>query len=490
MAVHQSIGRELMLIDGQWVESGDGRWVKVEDPSKRDSLAGEVPRATPEDVDRAVKAAARAFKEWKRVPARERGKAMLNIGQDLAAQAQEIGRITALETGNAIRTQAGPEAWLTVDVFNFYGGAASQIKGETVPLGENMFSYTRREPFGVVGGIIPWNSPLGLAGMKIAMALTAGNTLVLKTSAEAPLAVARLVRICAKHLPAGALNLVSGTGSECGSYLAGHPDLNKLSFTGSTEVGQYIFRAAAEKMIPVSLELGGKSPQVVYPDADDDQTAQQVINAVRFSRQGQSCTCGSRLFLHESIFDSFMGRLVALLKNFKVGDPLDEASDAGTLINRVQFDKVCGYIREGLDLPGAKAVLGGMPPTEGPLSEGYYIEPTIFTGVKNEWRMVREEVFGPVLVVIPWKDEAEVIRMANDTHYGLAGYVYTHDLAKGLNMAHEIESGFIQINQGLGIVPGHSYGGFKRSGIGREYSLEGMLECFTQRKAITINLKY
>jgi betaine-aldehyde dehydrogenase len=487
---HESIGQELMLIDGNWVESSDNRWIQVDDPSVRGAIAGEVPRGTEEDVDRAINAAAKAFIEWKKIAPRERGKIISKIGEQLSNQISELAQIVALETGNALRTNSTGEVTQVADLFTFYGGIAGEIKGETVPLGENLLSYTRREPLGVVGGIVPWNAPALLAALKITLSLTAGNTLVLKASSEAPLAVARLVRICNEHLPPGVLNLVSGKGSECGTYLAGHPGLNKLTFTGSSEVGKKIFHAAAEKIIPVSLELGGKSPQIVFPDADDDHTAAQVVSGMRYVRQGQSCTAGSRLFLHKSIYDSFLDKFLGKLRQIRVGDPLDEETDAGAIINEMQFNKVCEYISDGMQQSGAMVVNGGLPPQSGPLSEGYYLEPTVFLGVTNDWRIAREEVFGPVLVVIPWEDEQEVIRMANDSHYGLAAFVYTRDISKGLKMAHAIESGFVWVNQGGGIICGHSYGGVKGSGVGREYSLEGMLESFTQRKAVTINLDY
>ena len=395
----------------------------------------------------------------------------------------------ATETGNAVRPQARPEVKGAAEVFRYFGGAAGEIKGSVIPLGEEMLSYSRREPIGVVGAIIPWNSPVLLGSLKIAMAITAGNTLVLKAAEDAPLAVLMLARICAQHLPAGVLNVLTGYGEECGAALAAHPDVAKLSFTGSTAVGRSVMRAAAERIAPVSLELGGKSPAIVFPDSDDDRTADGVIAGMRFTRQGQSCTAGSRLFLHESIFDSFLEKLVGRLGALKVGDPLDEATDMGSIINRKQFDRVCSYIRDGLERQQARAVIGGMPPVEGPLAEGYYVQPTVFAGVENEWRIAREEIFGPVLVVIPWSDEQEAVRMANDSHYGLAAYVWCRDVTQALRTAHAIESGWVQINQGVGQFPGQSYGGFKQSGIGREFSLEGMLESFTQTKSVTVNLR-
>jgi len=484
------VGRKLMLIDGQWVESSDGEFIPVENPSRRGSIIGEVPRAKAMDVNRAVLSAAKAFEDWKRVSPRERGRLMIRISEAIEAKADEIARITALETGNAIRTQSRPEVMLTVDIFRYFGGVASEIKGETVPLGENHLSYSRREPIGVVGGIVPWNSPVGLAALKIAMSITAGNTLVLKPSSEAPLAVLRVAEICSEFLPPGALNVVTGTGSECGIPLAKHPLVRKLSFTGSYEIGRTIMEAAAERIVPVTLELGGKSPQIVFPDADELQTVDGVFLAMRFTRQGQSCTAGSRLFLHESIYDSFLEKLVKKLKSLKIGDPLDEATDMGSLINRTQFEKVCSFVEDGIRQKGARLLTGGLPPKEGPLSQGYFMEPTIIGNVRNEWRIAREEIFGPVLIAIPWKKEEEAIRMANESHYGLAAFIWTHDIGKALCTAHRIESGWVQVNQGVGIVPGQSYGGFKQSGFGREYSLEGMLESFTQRKSITVNLQF
>jgi betaine-aldehyde dehydrogenase len=484
------LDRQFMLIDGQWVESSNGEFIPVENPSRKGSIAGEVPRAKATDVDLAVRAASRALEEWKQVSPRERGKLIVKIGEAIEVKAKEIARITALETGNAIRTQSRPEAMLAADIFRFFGGVASEIKGETVPLGENSLSYSRREPIGVVGGIVPWNSPVGLAALKIAMAITAGNTLVLKPSSEAPLAVLMVARICSEFLPPGVLNVITGTGSECGIPLARHPLVRKLTFTGSYEIGRTIMEAAAERIVPVTLELGGKSPQIVFPDADESQTVDGVFLAMRFTRQGQSCTAGSRLFLHESIYDSFLEKLVNKLKSLKIGDPLDESTDMGAIINRAQFEKVCSFVKDGIEQKGARLLIGGLPPKEGSLAQGYFMEPTIIGNVQNDWRIAREEIFGPVLVAIPWKEEEEAIRMANESHYGLAAFIWTHDIGKALRTAHQIESGWVQINQGAGIVPGQSYGGFKQSGFGREYSLEGMLESFTQRKSITVNLQF
>ena len=476
-----------MLIDGAWTAAASGAVLPVENPAKRRMIAT-IPRGDAEDVERAVQAASRAFPSWSRMVPRERGRLLLQIAELLEAEADALGRVIALETGNALRTQARPEARLTADIFRYFGGLAGELKGETIPLGEHVLSYTRREPIGVVGAIIPWNAPVLLGALKIAPALCAGNTLVMKAAEDAPLGVLRMAELCQQVLPKGVLNVLTGLGEECGGPLARHPAVRKLSFTGSTEVGRIIMRAAADRIVPVSLELGGKSPSIVYPDADEAWAVDGIVAAMRFTRQSQSCTAGSRLFLHADIFDSFLDKLRAKVEALKLGDPLDEATDIGSIINEKQFRKVCGYVDEGLHRPDARLVFGGLPPTEGPLSEGYFAVPTVFADASNDWRLAREEIFGPVLVAISWREEEDAIRMANDSHYGLAAYVWTHDIGSALRAAHAIESGWVQVNQGLGQQPGHSYGGYKQSGIGREFSLEGMLDSFTQRKNVTVNL--
>ncbi|MGH7115883.1 MAG: aldehyde dehydrogenase family protein [Stellaceae bacterium] len=476
-----------MLIDGAWVDSRSGATLTVENPAKRRPIA-EIPRGDAADVNAAVEAAARAFPAWSKVAPRDRGRLLLRIADKIEAQAEALAHLIALETGNALRTQARGEARLAADMFRYFGGLAGELKGETIPLGEQVLSYTRREPLGVVGAIIPWNAPVLLGALKIAPALCAGNTLVLKAAEDAPLGVLMMAQACQEFLPPGVLNVLTGLGEECGGPLAHHPLVRKLSFTGSTEVGKIIMRAAAERIVPVSLELGGKSPSVVYPDADEDWVVEGVIAGMRFTRQSQSCTAGSRLFLHADIFDSFLDKLRAKTQALKLGDPLDEATDIGSIINEKQFTKVCGYVEDGLKRKNARLVFGGLPPKEGPLSAGYFAMPTVFADTSNDWRLAREEIFGPVLVAIPWRDADDAIRMANDSHFGLAAYVWTHDIGSGLRTAHAIESGWVQVNQGLGQSPGHSYGGYKQSGIGREFSLEGMLDSFTQRKNVTVNL--
>ena len=486
-ATADKVKRAQMLIDGSWTGSASGKEIPVESPGNRQTIAS-VPQGNAEDIDRAVKGATRAFASWSRVVPRERGRLLQMIADAVEGRVEELARIVAEETGNAIRTQARPEAKGAADIFRYFGGLASELKGETIPLGEHVLSYTRREPIGVVGAIIPWNAPVILGALKIAPALCAGNTLVLKAAEDAPLGVLWIAAICQDLLPKGVLNIVTGYGEEAGAALSVHTGVRKLSFTGSTEVGKLIMRAAADRIVPVSLELGGKSPSIVYPDANEDWVVDGIIAAMRFTRQSQSCTAGSRLFLHAKIFDAFLDKLAHKTSKLRIGDPLDEASDIGAIINEKQFKKVCGYVEDGMRQPGAKMLFGGLPPKTGPLSRGYFAIPTVFAHPANDWRLAREEIFGPVLVAIRWTDEAEAISMANDTHYGLAAYVWTRDIGRALRAAHSIEAGWVQVNQGLGQSPGHSYGGIKQSGIGREFSLEGMLDSFTCRKNVTVNL--
>lgn len=478
-----------MLINGAEATASSGATLRVENPARQRELIAEVPRSDAADVDRAVQAAAVAFQTWRKVSPTERGTAMLKIADAMMEQAETIAYTIALETGNALRTQARGEAKTAAEIFRYFGGVAGEIKGEVVPISDDLLVYNRREPIGVVGAIIPWNAPVLLGALKIAMAITAGNTLVMKAAEDAPLAVLHMARICNQFLPAGVLNVITGFGEEAGAALSVHPLVRKLSFTGSTQVGKLIMHAAADRIVPVSLELGGKSPAIVYPDSNTDDVADGVIAGMRFTRQGQSCTAGSRLFLHKDIYESFLEKVSLRLSRLKVGDPLDESTDMGSIINRKRYDRVCEYIQDGLNQSSANVMLGGLPPTEGPLTEGFFVQPTIIANAANEWRIAREEIFGPVMVVIPWRDEAEAIRMANDSHYGLAAYVWCRDIGKALSAAHSIESGWVQVNRGLGQLPGHSYGGFKMSGIGREFSLEGMIDSFTQRKSVTVSLR-
>jgi betaine-aldehyde dehydrogenase len=476
-----------MLIDGKWVDSCEGDWINVENPANKTVFA-KVPRARAADVDLAVAAAKRAFRGWSRMAAGERGRMLYAIADELEKRKEEIARLISRENGNALRTQSRGEAGQAPEIFRYVAGLCREIKGNSMYVNPDNLDYTRREPYGVVGAIVPWNAPVALAALKIAPALMTGNTLVLKASEEAPLAVLELSRICNEVLPPGVLNVLTGYGVECGAPLAEHRDVPKISFTGSTAVGRSILAAASSRIAAVSLELGGKSPQIVFPDVEQDFTTDGVITAMRFSRQSQSCTAGSRLFVHESIADEFLAQLTDKLKRMRIGDPLDEKTDAGTLVNEKQFKRVSSYVREAIERKPEALLMGGLPPTSGPLSQGYFFEPTVFLNLPDDARMTHEEVFGPVLSVSTWRDEEEVVQRANASQYGLAAFIWSRAGAPAIRVAHALEVGWVLINQGGGQAIGHSYGGVKQSGSGREFSLEGILESYTDIKQVSVSL--
>lgn len=481
-----AMGRTPMLIAGKWCPSRSGQWFAVENPANQEVLT-DVPRSSGEDVDDAVRAAAEAFREWRGTLPTERGAALLRVADDIHAEQERIAILLASETGNALRTQARPELITAEDTFRYFGGMARAFKGETVPLGPNLLSYTIREPYGVVGAIVPWNAPVLLASMKIAMAIATGNTIVLKAAEDAPLAVLAIGEILSRHLPAGVVNILTGYGPECGQPLLEHSMVDKISFTGSTAVGKLAMRVAAERVLPITLELGGKNPAIVFPDRDDWETVAGVMAGMRFTRQSQSCTAGSRLLIHESIFDSFLDKMVKQVEALNIGDPLSEGTDVGTIINRRQYDRVREFLTN--DTVRTSTVLTGGAPSEREVADpGFFVRPTILAGVDPSWRVAREEVFGPVLVALPWKDEKQAIQMANDTHYGLAAYVWSNNLSSALRTAHEIDAGWVQINRGGGQLLGMSYGGRKESGLGHEFSFEGALDGYTHRKSITVDL--
>ncbi|URK18776.1 aldehyde dehydrogenase family protein [Thalassospira sp. GO-4] len=475
------------LIDGKLVAPKNGKTFDVINPATG-KVIGQAADGDADDVAIAVDIAKKAQKDWAERPARERGKLVAECGRVLMAHTEELGRLVALESGKALRTESRVEASVLADMFVFFGGLASELKGETVPFNPNMMTLTTREAVGVVGAIIPWNVPLLLMAIKVAPALVAGNTVVVKSAEDTPLTVLRVCQIMQEILPAGVLNILSGFGPSCGGPLVEHKDVKKVSFTGSVETGRTVYKAAAEKLIPVTLELGGKSPMIVMDDADLDKAVAGAIGGMRFTRQGQSCTASSRMLVHEKLHDEFVKRLIDKVNTLKMGNPLDEETDIGTIINRKQFDKVCGYIDIGEKEGATKHELSALP-TDAELSDGLFVRPVIFTNVDPNARIAREEIFGPVACVFKFKTFEEALELANDSDFGLAATVWTTDLKTALVATKCLEAGFVQVNQNLVVQPNLSYGGIKLSGLGKEASLESMLEHFTYKKTVILNME-
>lgn len=477
--------RHLMLIGGTWVDSTSGEVFDVHNPATGAFIAS-VPRGADGDVEAAVAAARAAFGRWRHSTPEQRAVVLTRVADAIEAEAEQIAALAAQETGNALRTQSLPEVSQAASFARYFASTPASLQGTTTPIDSGLLNYTVREPLGVVAAVIPWNTPVALAALKISMALCTGNTIVLKAAEDAPLATLHIAEIFARHTPAGAVNVVTGFGPDCGAALVNHPGVDKLSFTGSTAVGKDVMRAAAERVLPVSLELGGKNPAIVFPDSDTPEVARGVVAGMRFGRQGQSCTAGSRLFVHEDIFDSFLGKLVEQAGKLRVGDPLDPATDMGSLINGKQYEQVRQFVIEAL--AGGATLRLGFQPEAADGADGYFMSPIILTDVDPAWRVAREEIFGPVLVAIPWRDWDHVVAMANDSHYGLAAYVWGRDVSLALKTAHAIDSGWVQVNRGLGQLPGMTYGGFKQSGLGAECSSEAAIAAYTRGKTVTVGL--
>jgi aldehyde dehydrogenase (NAD+) len=475
----------LLLIDGKLVPAKSGKVFGIVNPATGETVA-EAADANADDIDIAVTAAALAQKSWKKLHPRERGRLVSECGRLLVAHSEEIARLVALETGKALRTESRVEAGVLADVFTFFGGLGGEIKGETVPFKTESLTLTQREPLGVVGAIIPWNVPLMLMALKIAPAMVAGNTVVVKSAEEAPLAVLRACQIMNQVLPAGVLNILSGDGPGAGAPLVAHRHVNKVTFTGSVETGKIVYRAAAEKLIPVTLELGGKSPMIVMGDADLDKAVGGAVAGMRFTRQGQSCTAASRIFIHSSLHDAFLSKLKAKVDAMVMGDPLDEKTDIGAIISVPQFDKVKSYIALG-EADGTAHRCSALP-NDPKLAKGLFVQPVIFTGVTNDHRVCREEIFGPVTALIKFDDYEDAIAQANDTVFGLAASIWTKDLQTALDATQRLEAGVVQVNQNMVVQANMSYGGVKQSGLGKEASLESMLEHFTTKKTIIYSL--
>lgn len=472
------------LINGDLVKADDSEeGIVVLNPATLNEL-GVAAASNRNDVDEAVASAKGAQPAWAAMPARQRGKLVAEAGRKLAAQAETLSVLLAMETGKALRTECRGELAVAADLLEFYGGLASELKGETIPFHPKVFATTVREPLGVVAAILPWNVPLVLMMLKIGPALVAGNTVVVKAAEEAPFATIAAGVILDSVLPDGVVNVICGDGPNCGAPLTSHADVAKITFTGSEEVGEIIYKTAASRIIPVSLELGGKSPMIICADADLDKVIGGAISGMRFTRQGQSCTASSRIYVHADLYEAFLSGLKAQLETLRIGDPLDETTDIGTIISRAQAERIRHFVALAEATPGAVVHRCGALPGDASLNADLFMQPTLITGLPEDHECVTEEIFGPVTIIQPWTNLDDVIAAANGTRYGLAATVWTRDIATAFKVTSKLDAGYVQVNQNLTIQPNLSYGGFGRSGLGKEASLEAMLEHFTRKKTI------
>ena len=474
-----------LYIGGEWVESTSGDTFTTVDPTTTEPLAA-VQAGTAADIDRAVDAAWEAYdKRWSMYTAADRQVLLSDIADRIEARSEEFATIETLDNGKPI-TEARGDIELVVDHFRYFAGAARAEEGRTPPSDQDRHIETLREPYGVVGQIIPWNFPLLMAAWKLAPALAAGNTVVLKPAEQTPLSILELMHEIDDLLPAGVVNVVTGFGPEAGAPLAEHDDIRKLAFTGSTAVGKEVMRAAADNVTDITLELGGKSPIIVHEDADIEQAA-EVARIGMFHNTGECCCAGTRLFVHEDVAEEFRGAFLEEVTNLEMGDPLLESTTLGPKVTRNQRERTLGYIEEA-EAAGAEIVTGGGAPDDPGLADGCFVAPTLITDIDHDNPAVQEEIFGPVETMFTWRDYDEMIELANDVDYGLAGGVITEDLSKAYKTSGDIEAGNIWVNTYNEFPAGQPFGGYKQSGIGRETAAEA-LEHYTQTKTITMALE-
>jgi phenylacetaldehyde dehydrogenase len=474
-----------LLIDGEWVEAASGKTFETINPATEDKLA-EVAHGEREDIDRAVRAARTAFaydSPWRRMSPSARGKLIWRIGDLIEEHVEEFAMLEALDNGKPLGVARVADVPLAADLFHYMAGWPTKLLGDTTPIsapGEYL-SYTLREPVGVVGQIIPWNFPLLMAAWKLGPALATGCTVVLKPAEQTPLSALYLGQLLLEAgLGAGVVNIVTGFG-DAGAALAAHDDVDKVAFTGSTEVGRLVVAAAAGNLKKVSLELGGKSPNVVFADADLDAAVIGAANGIFFNH-GQCCNAGSRLYIQESAFDEVVAGVAEQAKNITVGSGLEADTQMGPLISDEQFEKVLGYLQSGADA-GAEAVIGG-----GRVGDrGYFVEPTILTNTTGDMKVVREEIFGPVVCAIPFTDPDEIVPIANDTNYGLAAGVFTRDISKAHRTAARLRAGTVWINTYHVFDAAQPFGGYKESGWGREMGHQ-VLDNYLETKAVCVAL--
>jgi len=477
-----------MVIGGQAVDAADGQTFEIVNPANGEVIAT-APLGGKEDVDRAVEAARQAFDEpkgWSTWAAGKRGRTLAKFADLIKQHSEELAQLESRNTGKPITSARGEIIGSSL-VFDYYAGAANKIFGQTIPVSKPGIDFTLREPIGVVGLIVPWNFPLLMASWKLGPALAAGNTCILKPASLSPMTALRVGQLALEAgFPPGVLNVVTGPGGTAGAAIAGHSGIGKVAFTGETTTGQEIMRLAANNVKKISLELGGKSPNVVYADADIERFAAESPYSV-FDNCGQDCCARSRIFVERSVHEKVVGLFVEATRKVMVGDPADDATEVGTLVSFKQRDRVRDYIEIGLG-EGANLVVGGEAPTDPALANGAYLMPAVFDGVGNDMRVAREEIFGPVVTVIPFDTEAEAIRLANATPYGLSGSVWSRDIGKALRTAKGIQAGVLSVNSNSSVHTEAPFGGYKMSGIGRELGMAA-IDLYTETKNIFIDLR-